>query len=243
MLRRIGTHMARNVVAYLALFIALGGTGYAAAKFTGEDIVDDSLTGADILESSLGKVGDADLLDGLDSTAFLRVGAAAGGDLTGTYPSPLLATGVVTPAHFGAIPTVKVSRCCLLDDVPGDGTPYALPFSAEEFDVGEMHEAANPTRLTAPVGGVYLVVANVHWPLGAPGFREIEIVQNGFFHRAREFDGTPEPSSPTSQTLSVLVKLSAGSYLELEGRQNSGGPLTVSTVFPANFSMTWVAPG
>jgi trimeric autotransporter adhesin len=58
-------------------------------------VADDSLTGADILESSLGKIPDADKLDGKDSTAFLAADAAAGGHLTGNYPSPLLRDGVV----------------------------------------------------------------------------------------------------------------------------------------------------
>lgn len=42
-----------NVVATLALFVALGGTSYAALKVTGKDVKDSSLTGADIKNSSL----------------------------------------------------------------------------------------------------------------------------------------------------------------------------------------------
>jgi hypothetical protein len=42
-----------TIVAYLALFLALGGTTYAAAKFTSEDIKDESLTTVDIKDSSL----------------------------------------------------------------------------------------------------------------------------------------------------------------------------------------------
>lgn len=82
------------VVAYLALFVALGGSAVAAKplidgadvqdeSLTGADIQNDSLTGDDIVESSLGKVssattadsattaGDAGTLDGKDSTDFL----------------------------------------------------------------------------------------------------------------------------------------------------------------------------
>ena len=40
-------------MAYLALFFAMGGTAYAAAKWTGAEIVDGSLTGADVAADSL----------------------------------------------------------------------------------------------------------------------------------------------------------------------------------------------
>jgi hypothetical protein len=43
-----------NVVATLALFIALGGTGYAASQLTGRDIKNRSLTGADIKKNAIG---------------------------------------------------------------------------------------------------------------------------------------------------------------------------------------------
>jgi hypothetical protein len=36
-----------TVVAYLALFIALGGSSYAAIKITGKQVKDSSLTGRD----------------------------------------------------------------------------------------------------------------------------------------------------------------------------------------------------
>jgi hypothetical protein len=41
------------VVAFAALFIALGGTGYAALKITGKNVVNESLTGADVDNKSL----------------------------------------------------------------------------------------------------------------------------------------------------------------------------------------------
>ena len=42
-----------TVVAYLALFVALGGSAYAAATITGRDVVNASLTGADIRNGSV----------------------------------------------------------------------------------------------------------------------------------------------------------------------------------------------
>ena len=82
-------------VALVALFMAMGGSAYAGAKLsknsvtnktiknnavtgkkvkngsiTGADIKADSLTGAQISEATLGKVGDAETVDGIDSTGF-----------------------------------------------------------------------------------------------------------------------------------------------------------------------------
>jgi hypothetical protein len=73
------------VVSLLALFVALGGSAYAAVKLSpnsvgSRQVKPDSLTGADIREGKLGTVpsaaaaGDAGSLDGLDSSAFARSG-------------------------------------------------------------------------------------------------------------------------------------------------------------------------
>src|SRR5438093_12494069 len=49
MRKKLLTHVRHNVVAYLALFVALGGTSaYAANEWTGANLVDESLTGADV---------------------------------------------------------------------------------------------------------------------------------------------------------------------------------------------------
>jgi hypothetical protein len=81
-LAKLFSHIRHNFVAYIALFVAMGGTAMAAKPLlTGADIQDGSLTGADVSdqstlkgvdidESDLGKVGDADTLDGQNSTDF-----------------------------------------------------------------------------------------------------------------------------------------------------------------------------
>jgi hypothetical protein len=69
MLRRIRDRH-QTVVAYIALFVAMGGTAIAAKPLiTGSDVAPDTLTGANIQESTLIGV-DADKLDGKDSSEF-----------------------------------------------------------------------------------------------------------------------------------------------------------------------------
>jgi hypothetical protein len=98
MLRRLRGHARQNVIAYVALFFALSGgavaannalkvgdaaggdlTGtypnptIAADKVNSAKVANDTLTGNDVDESTLGKVGDADTLDGINSTGFASV--------------------------------------------------------------------------------------------------------------------------------------------------------------------------
>jgi hypothetical protein len=112
-----------NVMATVAVFVALGGSSYAAIEITGRQVRDGSLTGVDVKNGSLtGKdVKDRSLrardfragglprgpqglqgVQGIQGAAGSDAqfnGAAAGGALTGTYPNPGLAGKAVTSAN------------------------------------------------------------------------------------------------------------------------------------------------
>jgi hypothetical protein len=83
---------AAMVVASVALFAALGGSSYAAAKLTSSDIANHTIRGVDVKhrslgretikpnslgggqinETALGTVPNADTLDGVDATGFMK---------------------------------------------------------------------------------------------------------------------------------------------------------------------------
>ena len=121
MFRRLRPRSAYDVIAVLALFVAVGTSGAYAANtvfstdivdgevknadiggnqvtttkikngnvmpldiaadaVTGPKVLDDSLNGDDVQESTLGLVPDADMLDGRDSKSFARLGGVVNGD-------------------------------------------------------------------------------------------------------------------------------------------------------------------
>ena len=65
-----------NVMASAAVFIALGGTSYAAMKVTGDDVRNGSLSGKDVRDGSLGS---GDVRDGSLRAADLRPGVIKAG--------------------------------------------------------------------------------------------------------------------------------------------------------------------
>jgi hypothetical protein len=77
-MRKLRAHLTfANVVSVIALFVALGGAGaYAAATITGADVVDESLTGADVK----GKTG--------NSTTAAVNGTLTGADIAGQAANP-----------------------------------------------------------------------------------------------------------------------------------------------------------
>jgi len=92
---------------------AVTGSKIAAGAVTGAKIANDSVTGANVAEATLGTVPNSDLLDRLDSSAFLRGSGQArvvlGFDREGGQPSPLttIAAGSIglecrNPASVGS---------------------------------------------------------------------------------------------------------------------------------------------
>jgi len=159
---KLGFHLRRHVVAYLALFVALGGTAVAAkpmitgadiqdASLTGADVENDSLTGADILESSLARVPsaivanvaahadeatDATELGGVAANGYMR------GEGTVARHSEVLHPGNQS-RHYGPIDWFTVSHICP-SNVSVDPSLFVINRADQKINVFEDNGGTDP---------------------------------------------------------------------------------------------------
>ena len=137
--RRFRRPSHTTVVAYLGLFVALGGTSaYAANEWTGSNVVDGSLTGQDVFDNTIsGKditnnsVAGADLSDGSVSGVDVNDFTIRGNDIGfNTITGDNILDGSLEVrdvakasfAHFNATVGVVPARDCTVHPINGVGS-------------------------------------------------------------------------------------------------------------------------
>lgn len=125
------------------------------------------------------------------------------------------------------LPQVQVSNSGT-QSIGTGGSPTALTFNQEGFDNGELHStSSNPTRLIAPITGLYMVGANVTWASNATGYRFMALRESAGSARIAA-DSRPTVNGDTTHQSCVTVwHFAAGTYFEVIVFQNSGGNLNV----------------
>jgi hypothetical protein len=189
----------------------------------------------------------------------LGLGVVGGGGLTlgsaglaiaaGGVTSDKLAARAVTPAMIGSVPAAVVTNTGDIS-VAGGGTHNLISFDTDQVNIDGMHSTtSNPSRLTAPIDGLYEIHGEANWfPCSNTGtFEEIEIYVNG----TTRVGVTEIPNSTAAcvvEGVNALVRLHAGDYVQLFARQSSGSAETIrgtnSEGAPdtPEFDMHWVGP-
>lgn len=151
------------------------------------------------LLAASGKAADSDKLDGFDSTDF--------------------ASSVAYK--------VSVYRDNTTFTLTTSGTLYAIPLNQEVYDSHTQHDnSTNPERLVCKKAGVYIVMGMVSYTANATGNRDALLRVNGTNYVGQTRYLTMASGS-TSVPVFAMVEMAVGDYVELIGRQYSGGSLTL----------------
>lgn len=141
----------------------------------------------------------------------------------------------------GEVPAASVERTTTQSI--GTGSATAVSFGAEIFDHGNCWVIGSPTRLTAPIAGVYTVTAAVEFAQNATGNRQVHIYTNGSEH-SRVTVPSVGSGLATRVSHSAIVELAAGGYVECFVFQDSGGNLNITNgANTPNLAFVWNREG
>ncbi len=222
MLKWLGRHRPSPAmaVAVVALLVAFGGSAAAdqvvdvakrAKLINGKRITPRSLAGnrlrrnsvgpREVRESRLAKVPKARLADNV-------------------------VDGAIGPSKIGLVPAARVESTAAV--TTQSGVEAVLSFDSESFDTANLHApSSDPTRLTAPVAGVYEITGQVEWDTAAGGSRLLVIRRNDGRRVGVSLIPVPAAANFVYQQVTTQTKLNAGEYVELRATQTSGAPIGI----------------
>jgi hypothetical protein len=174
-------------------------------------------------------------------------------------PTDSAVTGLVFPndslSISGHVATVRQvpygfigARATRTTDMTGivTATPTVVAFNGtDSYDTDGFHDpVTNNSRMTIPagLGGKYLITASVTWDTSTAGaLRSTIIFKNGAI--AGSFSRTA-PASYAAQSVSDILDLIPGDYIEIQVNQDSGSNRTLSgSVVPLWFAIAKLDSG
>ena len=248
-------------VALLALFLSLFGTATAAKLLiTSKDIKNGTIRLVDLNKHtqrqltaharSATRADVANVANSADSS-FSTYDLATGNSLqASSSPTagdllPLSADG----RFPGSVMPDVAARIYNSTDEPiplqiSGGPVKLLTFDRVSFDTAHLFDPSHPTRLKAPLAGVYLINANVSWQIATPPAgrnRAVVVYVNG---NAVSVDQRP-PAEETRQVVTTVYRLNAGDEVEVGVGQDEANSLKADAVgdYAPSLAMAWIAAG
>ena len=143
---------------------------------------------------------------------------------------------------YGQSATVRVTKA--VSQSIATGSPSYVSWDTTVFDPDNLHSSVtNTTRLTAATAGKYLVGSTIVWAEIQNHMILIALQKNGAYITGHE-QNTPTAGSQLHNSISVttLIDLDVGDYVEVVVEQRSGSAVSLINVSPTNsFWMTYVS--
>lgn len=244
-----GPAVAATVVSYATSADKVDGrhavsSAASVSKRKGKLVATSGTTGL-LPNNIIAKAPNANLLDGIDSSDLVIDRDAAGGELSGIYPDPEIAAGVLDQSNFGILPAARAHLSAAAQSIPND-TYTIVNFDADLFDTASVHdEVAAQDKMTAPTSGIYQVSAGVAWDASGTGVRELTLMSDAgiFDTQVAAVSASGLSGTTTYQNVTTTVALDAGEDVWVYALQNSGAPLDLlSSSSNTWFEMHWIAP-
>jgi hypothetical protein len=240
----LSTYLRRHHIGLLALFVALGGTSYAAVSLSANSVGSRELKDQAVRSSELkdGSIKKRDLRERLyESLRGGGGGTGAIGPAGPQGPPGPAGAGVVGTSQLAQLPAVRVRKASDTQTVPGDGSSVVVSFtdhSSEQYDIGGMFDqAADPTVLTIPVTGTYVITGAVRWQANADGVRNLSLhgPQPGGLRASSSvqandslvppFGGGPPVQDTTRQSIATTERFNAGDEVFMSVSQTANTTL------------------
>ena len=170
--------------------------------------------------------GDLLYASGANTLAKRAIGTS-GQVLTVTSGVPTWATPASTSPTFVGAAAYKSATTQSINNA----TDTIVTYDAEEFDTDGFHSGSvNTGRMTIPSGkaGKYLLIANTIFAANATGARSTNFMKNGTSAGAFQQLVSAGSSTSTIFSMSAIVDLAVGDYVEVNAYQNSGGALNIN---------------
>jgi hypothetical protein len=161
--------------------------------------------------------------------ANLAAGAALANLANDSITGAKIAAGAI---GYGELASMPYANLGMSGDqsIPNGGVLFSNKINwGVASDPSNMHDpGVNPSRVTVPYNGTYLVTANVEWDQSGSGMRGILLSVDGSnTFGYGDINTTPSGSFDQWQSVAGIFGLVAGQYITLGVTQSSGGALDV----------------